>query len=168
MAAVQIEHIRLEAGDLQTDAVVLPLLSQTLLVGLVLDLVCAVACLLQQLVGIADDIVAPQVCAVDDLLSLLVCFTDHVFAHALGVDQCALEHIAVSFKALQLALELLVLCGQISDLLAQLLCLRIVLLQLLLDLVQKTIHVLCTVAAEVFFKLYRADILRGQHSHFLP
>ena len=43
MAAVQIEHIRLEAGDLQTDAVVLPLLSQTLLVGLVLDLVCAVA-----------------------------------------------------------------------------------------------------------------------------
>ena len=44
----------------------------------------------------------------------------------------------------------------------------IVLLQLLLDLVQKTIHVLCTVAAEVFFKLYRADILRSQHSHFLP
>ena len=104
----------------------------------------------------------------NDLLSLLVRFTDHVFAHALGVDQCALEHIAVSLKALQLTLELLILCGQISDLFAQLLCLRIVLLQLLLDLVQKTIHVLCTVAAEVFFKLYRADILRGQHSHFLP
>ena len=104
----------------------------------------------------------------DDLLGLLVCFADHVFAHALGVDQRALEHITVSLKALQLALELLVLCGQISDLLAQLLCLRIVLLQLLLDLVQKTIHVLCTVAAEVFFKLYRADILRSQHSHFLP
>ena len=56
MTAVQIEHIRLEAGDLQTDAVILPLFSQTLFVGLVLDLVCAVACLLQQLVGIADDV----------------------------------------------------------------------------------------------------------------
>ena len=168
MAAVQIEHIGLEAGDLQTDAVVLPFLRHTLLISFVLDLVCAVACLLQQLVGVADDIVAPQICAVDDLLSLLVCFADHVFAHALSIDQRTLEHIAVSLKALQLALELLVLCGQICDLFAQLLCLRIVLLQLLLDLVQKTIHVLCTVAAEVFFKLYRADILRSQHSHFLP
>ena len=28
--------------------------------------------------------------------------------------------------------------------------------------------ILCTVAAEVFFKLYRADILRSQHSYFLP
>ena len=57
MAAVQVEHIRLEAGHFQTHAVILALLCKALLVCFVLDLVCTVVCLLQQFVGIADDII---------------------------------------------------------------------------------------------------------------
>ena len=58
-------------------------------------------------------------------------------------------------------MQALVFRRQICDLLAELLRLRIILLQLLLDLVQKTVYVLRAVAAEVFFKLHGADILRG-------
>ena len=47
-------------------------------------------------------------------------------------------------------MQALVFRRQICDLLAELLRLRIILLQLLLDLVQKTVYVLRAVAAEVF------------------
>ena len=57
MAAVQVEHIRLEAGHFQAHPVVLALLGQLFLVCLVDDLVRAVTGFLQQLVGITEDII---------------------------------------------------------------------------------------------------------------
>ena len=48
MAAVEVQHVGLEAGDLQADALVFPLLQQTLVAGLADDLVGAVGGLLQQ------------------------------------------------------------------------------------------------------------------------
>ena len=104
----------------------------------------------------------------NDLLGLLVCFTNDIFAHALCIDQCALEHFAVRFKALQLLVKLLVLGSQIGDLFPKLLHLCIIAVELFLDLVQKTVHVLCAVAAEVLLELHRTYILRSQHSNFLP
>ena len=73
MGAVEVQHVGLEAGHFQPHTVIFALFGQTLVVGLALDLVGAVACLLQQLVGVTDDVVAAQVGTVDDLLGLLVC-----------------------------------------------------------------------------------------------
>ena len=168
MAAVQVEHIRLEAGHFQTHAVILAFLCKALLVCFVLNLVCTVVCLLQQFVGIADDIITAQICTMDDLFCFLVCFADDIFAHALCIDQRALEHFTICLKALQFIVQLLVFSSQVRNLLAKLFRLRIVFPQLFFHLIQKTVYVLCAVAAEVFLKLHRTDILRSQHSHFLP
>ena len=65
-------------------------------------------------------------------------------------------------------MQLLVFSSQVRNLLAKLFRLRIVFPQLFFHLIQKTVYVLCAVAAEVFLKLHRTDILRSQHSHFLP
>ena len=66
MGAVEVQHVGLEAGDLETNAVILTLFGQLFVVGLADDLVGAVAGLLQQLVGIPDDVVAAQICTVQD------------------------------------------------------------------------------------------------------
>ena len=65
----------------------------------------------------------------DDLLGLLVGFTDDALAHALRIDQRTLEHLAVRLIALQFPMQALVFRRQICDLLAELLRLRISLLQ---------------------------------------
>ena len=65
-------------------------------------------------------------------------------------------------------METLVFRCQVCDLLAQLLGQGIVLPELLLDLIQETVHLFGAIAAEVFFKLNVAHVLRGQHSSFLP
>ena len=57
---------------------------------------------------------------------------------------------------------------EIGDLFPKLLHLCIIAVELFLDLVQKTVHVLCAVAAEVLLELHRTYILRSQHSNFLP
>ena len=44
----------------------------------------------------------------------------------------------------------------------------IVLPELLFDLIQETVHLFGAIAAEIFFKLNVAHVLRGQHSSFLP
>ena len=168
MAAVKVEHIRLEAGHFQAHPVVLALLGQLFLVCLVDDLVRAVTGFLQQLVGITDDIITAEICTVQDLLRFLVCLTDDILTHPLGIDQRALEHIAVGLIIFHFLAELLVLGGQVGDLLAQRLGLVFALSQLFLHFIQKTVHLLGTVAAEVFLKLHRAHVLRGQHSGFLP
>ena len=167
MAAVEVQHIGLEAGHFQTNAVILALLRKFFLVCFVDDLIRAVTGLLQQLVGITDNIITAQICAMQDLLRLLVCLADDILAHPLRVDERALEHIAVRLIVLHLFVETLVLRRQIRDLLAKFLRQRIVLLELLFDSVQEAVHIFGAIAAEVFFKLNAAHVLRGQHSSFL-
>ena len=100
MAAVQVEHVGLETGDFQTDAVILALLCQLFIVCFVDDLIRAVTGLLEQLIGIADNIIPAQICTVQDLFRLLVCFADDVLAHALCIDERTLEHVAVRLVVL--------------------------------------------------------------------
>ena len=168
MAAVQVQHIGLEAGHFQPDAVILALLGKLFLVCLVDDLIRAVTGFLQQLVGITDNIITAQICAMQDLFRLLVCFPDDILTHPLGIDQRALEHIAVSLVALHFLVQTLILGSQLSDLAAQLLSLIFILLQLFLYFIQETVHLFGPVAADVLFKLCSTHILRGQHSGFLP
>ena len=90
-----------------------------------------------------------------DVLRLLVCLPDHILSHALGVDECGFQHIAIRLIAFQLPVQPLVLSVQICDLAAQLLHLGIILLQLIFDLVQKPVYILGTVAAEVLLQIAR-------------
>lgn len=93
MGAVKVQHVGLEAGDLETNAVILALFGQLFVVGLADDLVGAVAGLLQQLVGIPDDVVAAQICTVQDVFGLLVGLADDVFAM-----RCALMRALLSIS----------------------------------------------------------------------
>ena len=167
MGAVKVQHVGLETGDLETNAVILALFGQLFVVGLADDLVGAVAGLLQQLVGIPDDVVAAQICTVQDVFGLLVGLADDVFAHALRIDEGALEHIAVCLIALHIAAQGLVLGSQVGYLLAQGLHLFRILPELLFYLIQKVVNILGTVAAEVLFELDRAHVLRCQHNDLL-
>src|SRR5699024_2065032 len=68
MAAVEVQYVGLEAGHFQADPLILPLFQHALVAGLPDDLVGPVGSLLQQVVGVPDDVVAAEVGLVDDLL----------------------------------------------------------------------------------------------------
>src|SRR5699024_2071031 len=119
VAAVEVQHVRLEAGDFQANPLILPLLHHPLVTGLADDLVGAVGGLLQQVIGITYDVVAADVGLVDDLLRLLVGLADDVFADPLGIDEGGLHDLTVGAVILGLLGQALVFALQLLNLLLQ-------------------------------------------------
>ncbi len=163
MAAIEVQHISLKAGDLKAHALIFTLLGHLLVVSFIDYLVCPLSRLLEQIVCIADYIIPANIGTMDNIICLLVCLPYDIFAHTLSIYQGRLQHIAVRLIALHFPGKTLVLCFQIGNLLTQAVKLLCVCFQLLLYLIKETIYVLCAVTTEALFELRRMHILRCKH-----